>query len=356
MGVTTDITGIKGYVEKNDSRLIGQMLNSLDFMNEPTIRVIRNLRNPTHMNKMTTQKGVRKLNTTIDTAKGKTAWTRRTIDPRFGMKIFEIIPEEYRETFMSEMLDPNAKEIPFAAFVWGEEFARVAAELNDAIYLSEYAAAPDAFDPAETYAVGDLVYFTDIVFKCVTITTAGQTPVTHAAKWVDVDNEVLVDGPGTVIAKEITDSKIAPVTVGATSITTSYAGFKEQWDSIPEVHKNGGMIAYASFDEVQKLQENQNVKFGYAAGNAGIDVEQGKPFLLRNSGGRLLVKPQTWMKDSERVIMTKANNLTFGTDQTSALNKVGKMIETLHGYKSIMKFVIAFQIADLDPFYVNDRP
>lgn len=354
MGVTTDISAIKGFVEKNDSRLIANMLNGLDFMNDPTIRVIRNLRNPTHLNKLTTQEGVRRLNTEIDSAKGKTKWTRRTITPKFGMKIFNVIPEELRESFMSEMLDPNAKEIPFANWVWQQEFARVAAELNDSIYNSEEPDTLAEFDSGATYSAGDYVYFNDIVYKANATTAAGESPTTTAAKWDDVDSQALLDGPAKIIADAITATDITPVTIGATDETTAYAGFKDQWDQIPEAQKNGGMIAYASYDEVQKLQENQNTKFGYAAGNANIDVEQGRPFLLRNSGGRLLVRPQTWMKDSSRIIMTKQNNLTFGTDQTSALNKVGKLVEHLHGYKAIMKFVIAFQIGDLEVFHCND--
>jgi hypothetical protein len=200
------------------------------------------------------------------------------------------------------------------------------------------------------------VYFNDIVYRANATTTAGESPLTTAAKWDDADNEVLLDGPGTIISKEIAASKITPETIGALSETTAYAGWKTQWDGISEVKKKAGMVAYASFDEVQKLQENQNTKFGYAAGNAGIDVEQGKPFVMRNTGGRLTVRPQSWMAGSERIIMTVPNNIAFGTDQTSALNKVGKMVETLHGYKAIMKFVIACQIADLEELYLNDRP
>lgn len=45
--------------------------------------------------------------------------------------------------------------------------------------------AAEQYDAAVAYAVGARVYFDDLmeVYKCVTATTAGQTPATHASKW-----------------------------------------------------------------------------------------------------------------------------------------------------------------------------
>lgn len=353
--ITQDIDAIRGYLKKNDKQLISQALNQLDVFNDKDIRVIRNLRNPTDLNKMTAQDGVRKLNTSIEDAKGKRKWTRRTITPRFGMKIFHVIPEELRETFMSEMLAPNATREPFAQWCWEQEFAKLAAEINDNFYYSEYADMPEGWDAARAYAIGEIVYHEKIAFECIAATAAGESPSSAAAKWQDVDNKILLDGFGTIIAKEILASKLTPTITDAFDETTAYDAFMEQWKPIPEAVKNKRLTAFVSMDTAQDLATNLNKKFGSGVGISNADIEEGQEFTLKGTGGRLRIKPRTWMNKSRRIIMTPPGNLTVGTDQVSDLNSAGKLVETLHGYKTISKFILAAEIADLEVLYVNGQ-
>jgi len=354
----SDISAIKGFIEKQDGKLINQTLNSLDIANDPDIQVLRNVRSPLALNKMTVDKGIRPLNTDIETAKGGRKWSKRVLTPRGGMKIIKMIPEELRETFMSDMLDVNAKEVPFAQWVWAQEFAKIKEEINNDIYNSEYHNEPDAFSPTETYAAGELVYFNEIIYRKVGTgsTTAGQSPATHPALWADVDAAVICDGPGHIIAEEITAGRLLTAgSGGAFDEDSAYAAIMDMWSVIPEAHKNLGMVANVSFGTQQDLAINLNKLFGTGAGIGGVDVEEGKRFKLKGTGGRLTIAPKTWMGASSRIIITPAGNGVLGMDQVSNVNKVGKVVDFLHGYRAIVKWMMGFQFRDLEVLYVNDQ-
>lgn len=357
--VTADISALSGYLKKYDKQLIGRMLNGLSFFNDPTLGAKRGLRTPEKLYKYTGSKGVRRLNTAIEDPKSKGSWSEREIVPRFAMKILKFVPDELKETFMSEMLAPNAKRIPFAEWVMNEEFKTLAAEINDNIYNAVYATVVD-YSATATYTVGDHVLFGDdnIIYKCVTNTSEGESPSSAAAKWVDADAAVLLDGPGTLIASEISGSNLAAYAGGAFTNADAYDVIKGQWeDDVTEAHKNapGGMVAYVSYGAAEDIAQHQNTKFGSGKGIANADVEEGVPFYLKNTNKRLQVRPSLWMGNSRRIIITRPKNLVFGTDMTSDMNRIGKLIETLHGYNTVSKFALAFQIRDLEPLSVNDQ-
>jgi hypothetical protein len=359
--VTQNIEAIRGYIQQNDRELIYQMLNGLDFIKDLSVGLRRNVREVQLLNKLTVDGGIRPFNDAIDSAKGKRNWTRRTLTPRYGMKIFKVLIQQARETFQSEMLAPNAVREPFAAWQWAREFEKLHEELNNNFYLSKYHDDPEDFDAAAAYAVGDLIYFDKgdkrgaIVYECVTITTAGQSPTTHAAKWTDVDAKVIFDGPGTIIANEIAASNLSAFAGGAYDETDAYDAYIEQWNNIPEVRKGQGIVAFASYDSVQDLITDHNSRFGTGKGIGGVDLDEGKMFTLKGTGSRLKVKPCTWMGNSRRIIMTKPANFVTGIDSLSDKNSVGKIVENLHGYDAIMTFMLTFNFADLEVLYVNNQ-
>ena len=350
----TDVSALQGWITKYDTTKINQALNAMDIAKDLT--VIRNLREPMALPKMTVDKGVRRLSLDIENEKGGRVWTERIITPERAMKIIKIIPEEVRDSWMSEMLAINATDIPFAQWVWEQEFAKIASEVNDNFYYNTKPTVV-AYDNAATYAANAHIIFNEVVYKNISgsTTTAGQSPVTHAAKWKDVDNQVLFDGPDAIIKAEIAASKLAAVATGSFSETTAYGYFKDMWTDVPEAVKNKGLIAYVGHSVAEDLAENVNSLFGSGKGIGGVDIEEGVPFYLKNTNRRLLVKPVTWMGTSRRIIMAPSNNLVLGMDQVSDASKVGKMVDTLHGYKSIVKFILAFQFRNLEELFVNDQ-
>lgn len=361
---TSDISAIKGYIEKHDKQLIKEYLNGLDFIKDLASGVRRNVRTEVSLNKMTVGEGVRKLNTAIEEAKHKRTFTKRKLTPRHAMKIIDVDPEQQRETFMSEMMAPGATREPFAAWQWKQEFAKLASEINDNFYDSEYVADPEDYDAGTAYVAAnkDTVYFDHgdkrgpIVYLCIADAAAGESPATDPAKWQDIDASCIFDGLGTIIANEITATNLAAVATGAYDDTSAYGAFIQTWNALPEAHKNLRPTCYASFDAVQDLVTDINKTFGSGQGIGNADIEEGKEFILKQTGGRLKIKPCTWMKDSRRIIITPPKNLITGMDQVSDVNKVSKTIETLHGYKSVVKYMLTFQVADLAVLYVNNQP
>lgn len=355
MGVkpATDITAIKGYIEKQDRQLINEMLNGLDLVTDLSVR--RNVREPLALNKMTVDDGARPLNLDIEKAKGGRKWTKRVLTPQRAMKIIKMVPEELRETFMSEMLDINAKQVPFAQWVWAQEFAKIAAEINNNFYYSEFHGEPDEWASGDTYSVGDLVYFEEVIYKCVTDTSAGESPKSAAAKWKDADNQVICDGPDALIKKALSSEGLLTVNTGTFDDTDAYEYVKEMWSTIPEEQKDKGMEANVSFGVHEDISIRSNTLFGSGKGISGVDIEEGRPFAMKGTSGRLIIKPRTWMRGSRRVIITHPGNLIVGMNQISDANKVGKLVETLHGFRAIVKWMIGAQFRDIANLYVNDQ-
>jgi len=158
-----------------------------------------------------------------------------------------------------------------------------------------------------------------------------------------------------VIKKAISTEGLLAVGTGTFNETDAYAYFKEMWGAVTEAHKNKGMVAHVSYDVQQDLAENINTLFGSGKGIGGVDIEEGNSFIMKNTGGRLKIVPHTWMGSSRRVIMTHPGNAVLGLNAASDSQKVGKVVETLHGYRAIVKFILAFQFRDLENLYVNDQ-
>lgn len=356
MSAASDATAIANYAGKYSKQLIQQFLNGLDFAKDLYVR--RDVRSPLNLTKLSVNAGIRQLNTGINSRKGSNrSYSGRTLTPRGGMKIIEIIPEDLRGTFMSDMLAVNAKEIPFAAWVWQREFEKLASEVNDNFYNSAYVAAA-SFDAAATYTAGDHVLFEEVIYKCVSNTSAGESPTSAAAKWVDADAAVIFDGPGTIIASAITASDLTPISTGAITSSNAVAQLKAMWRSAPVAHRNRGMKMFVSYDVFENYITDHNTKFGTGnsvSGNDLNEVNKHGGVFLKESNRKCLIKPATWMGSSGRVIMSLDNNLIVGTDALSDFNGIGKKVETLHGYNTIAKYMLGFQIQDLEALYVNDQ-
>jgi hypothetical protein len=352
----TDYAAITKYAGQYDKQLVSQMLNGLDFLSQ-----VRTLRKASShgvlLPKMTVNKGVRPLNLNVEVPKGTNrSFSGRKLFVYGGMKIITIIPEEARQTFMDEMLDPNAKEIPFAQWVWAREMEKISQEINDNIYLSKYKADAAAWLAGSTYTGGttDYVNFEESIYRCVTTTTAGQSPTTHPAKWAEVDDTVISQGWGTILANEINAGTISGanlISTGAISNTNALTKLELMYKGMTVAHRNIGGTFRVSSDVMRAYLEHERTTYGNAA---SPDFGDGKKYIY-GSGKKWEIQECTWMGASGRVIATQKDNLVFGTNMESDYNKIGKSVETLHGTKSIVKWLQGCEISDLETLYVNDQ-
>jgi hypothetical protein len=358
MGATANIDAIKGYLKTNGSKLLYQRLNELSIFKDFKEGVIRNHRSEVVLTKMVPDAGVRQLNTSINSPKGGRTYTGRTIVPRFGMKILGFNPDELLETFLGAMMAPGQKREPFHVWSMEREFEKMKAEIENAFYTSKYVPQSQTFEAGATYSIGDVVYFeTDQIFyECVSATTAGQSPASHPAKWSDADEKVLFDGLATIITELITGG-LTPTTTGAWDHTNAVEKVMTMWDNVPEAWRNtpGGLRLHVSLDGTEDYTRNYNSIFGHGAGIGGVDLDTIKPFKVRDTAGRLTLVPTQSMGSSRRMIITAPGNVVIGTNTLPDFNSVGKVIETHHGYESVIKFALNSQIADPEALWVNDQ-
>jgi hypothetical protein len=350
---TQDVTAIKNFAGTYSQQLIARMLNELDIAKD--ITVMRNVREPLNLTKFEAANGIRPLNVNVESAKSPgRKFTGRKLEPKGAMKIFHVNPEELRGTWMGEMLDPNAKDVPFAAWIWSKEFEALAAELNDNVYYSRFLADSADFNPAVVYNVGNHVNFNDDIYRCLSTTTAGQSPASHPARWLEVNATSIVDGPGTIIAQEITAAKLTPVVTGAISNTNAVASLQAVWKAQTIAVRKRGAVIYVSWDVFEKYLTDYDTRFGKGAGIASY-IEDETVVYLKGSYKKCQLLPATWMGNSQRIICTPKANFLMGTNDLSDFNKIGKTVDTLHGFKAICKFLLCFNFADLEVLKVNDQ-
>lgn len=353
--IASDFAAITKYAGQFDRQLVSQMLNGLDFLDQ--VRVMRKASaHGVLLPKMTVSKGIRPLNLNVEDPKGKNrSFSGRKLYIYGGMKIITIVPEEARQTFMDEQLDPNAKELPFAKWVWEKEMEKISQEINDNIYLGKYKGDSADWDAAAAYTGGtDYVNFGEVIYKCVTTTTAGQSPTTHPAKWEDVDDAVISEGWGSIIATEITAGNIAGanlITTGAITTANALTKTELMYNGMTSAHRKLGGSFRMGPDLYAAYIEHERTTYPSAA---NPNFGDGKKYIY-GSSKKWEIEECSWMGDSGRVIVTQKNNLAFGTNLESDMNKIGKTVDTLHGTKSIVKWQQGCEISDLETLYVNDQ-
>lgn len=351
---TQDITAIENYAGTYSKDLIGQLLNGLDIAVD--IFVMRNVKGPVKLTKLTITKGIRPIDTSVEEPdETGRVWSGRTIDVQGGMKVFSVIPEELRRTFMSEMLDPNATVEPFNSWVWAQEFSAIAEEINESVFYADYKADAPAYDALAVYTAGaSFIKFEKNFYACITTTTAGQSPTTHPAKWEKINDTAITTGIGTIIKNEIAALKLVPIVTNAFTSTNTVAELRKIYLATPVKFQKKKSIMYISYDVFEKYKADYDTRYGKGNG-INDNTEDEEVIYLKGTSKKVLLKPCTWMDVSQRVILTFDKNLVMAIDQESALNTIGKMIPTLHGYKAIMKYLMGFEIQDLEILYVNDK-
>jgi hypothetical protein len=360
--VTQNTDAIKNYAGSYSKDLIGnQLLQALEIIGQ--VKVIYNLKAPLNLTKLMVNGGIRPLDTAVNKAdKPGRIWSKRTITPKVGMKIFEVVPEELRDTWMSEMLDPNAKDVPFAQWVWDQEFAKLADEINETLFNAVDRSDADDFDAAVVYQVGDYFTYGELrhIYQVVTVTVAGQTPESTPAKFTKVTAASICDGPGTLIKK----AKLLPVNQGglaasniiATNIpdaSNAVAEFTKVYEGAPEAmqkKKNGKM--YCSRKLRQAYKKNYDTLYGTGVGIKDDTINATKVFLR---GTDVEIIECNWMFGSNMIIYTLADNFLMGTNLLSDITGFSKMVDTLHGFSTICKWIMCFQFADMDVLFVNDK-
>ena len=350
----TDIDAIAKWAGKYDRTMIMQMLNSLDVFSD--LRVDRNVsRHGKLLPKFTAEAGMRPLDLNVETnGRKERSFGGRKLFVEDCMKLFKIVPEEAKDSFLGDMIVPGAQQMPFAQWIWAREMEKLASEINDNFYNSEKHSDAADFAAGDTYTAGDYMKFTDDNFyKCVTNTTAGESPTTTPAKWLEVNGTVCFDGPAKIIADELTASNITATTTGAITNSNALDKIELLYKDMTEAHRNKGGVIHLSWDKFHDYVKHEQSVFGSTNTPESGD---GRKYVY-GSGKKWEVKPASWMADSGRLIADiKNENLAVGTSIIGDRGpSLGKMVPTVHGFLTSAKWLLGFEIADLECLYVNDQ-
>lgn len=353
-----DVSSLAAYPGEYEDQLFSTLINSLDVAKD--ITVIPNVKNKLNLTKLKVKKGARPYSGTHEPGVGDLNYTPRVLNVEVGKRDLLIDPEDYRATFMAQKVGPGSgaskKDIPFAEYVWNEVMKSLAAEINDEVAyhgLKRSALTITAYSGAATYAVGDYIsYGTSPVkwYRCVSATTAGQSPDTHAAKWLDVTARIITEGFGSIIASEITATNLTATATGAiTDGATAKAAFKKLFRAHSDAYKAAGLITYCSYTDYEFLLDGLTETTKYTRD----DASEGKLY-LPETGKKNLIQPVTWLNGSRRLICTPAENLLMGTDLLSDLNDIN-VVPDVYTLKVGIKFVMGFQIRDLEAIKIGDQ-
>jgi hypothetical protein len=348
-----DVSKINKYAGKYRKKLLGELFLKSDI--SATMTVIKNVTAPRTFVSMKVKSGLRQLNTAIKSAKGGRDFTPETLIPRGAMKIIEVIPEEYRDTFLSEDLSEDDKKEPFFGFMLKQEFRKASTEYLNAFYYAKYVA-PIAFDVSKAYSIDEYALFKDVMCKCIGSTSAGETPYSHPSKWLDVDADVILDGPDTVLKTKIAEGKIIPHATGSITGSNAVAALQTLFKAHSEpMRKTKMVVHHVSFDVFEKYIEDHNNRYGTGANNPSKDIDTDKAIILKGSAKRCKIQPCDWMGDSQRVISCPKAFLLFTTSNDPEHAGMSKVIEILHGYMFTIKHLTSFGFRTCDGVVVNDQ-
>jgi hypothetical protein len=336
-----NLAGLTTYAEMNQMKLIASLFNGLDIAND--VMVHPNVKNKIPMPKLSIGNGLRPYAVGMEYKAGDAVYTNRFLEVKIGKRELFLDPEAYRATYLIWLTSPGSdatrRSIPYEQFFWEEVIKNIKREINDEVaYYGFDGSATAVLDTGDPYVVGDRVKFATATnnpqnvldwYECVTNAAAGETPDTHAAKWLNVTARAITVGFKTRIADGISASEISPVATGAITATSgvAIAAFKKLFRAYGPAYKNTGIITSCSFTDWEFLLDDLGEKY------KGIkdDAEANGYLTLPESNKKNIVKPASWLGSSRRLVAgpvfmdgknPKHMNLFMGTDLLSDLNGI----------------------------------
>lgn len=370
-----DLSAITAYAANKQADIIGQIINGMDIAED--VMVMPGVKNKIPMPKLKVGKGLRPYSGDEEFRVKRFTYTDRFLEVKVGKYEFQIDPEDYMATYLAWVNSPGSgaakTDIPFAEFLFQEVIAEVQSEVNDeTAYKGFDGSATAAYGAGTVYNPGDRMKFATATnnpnavldwYQCVTLTTAGQSPDTHPAKWLNVTARAIAPGLESYILAAITASEISPVATGAVTATAGVAltAFNKLFRTWSTAYRKKGIIISCSQTDMDYLIDDILATYSkYTREELTND-----PFIyLPNSGKKCMVKVATWLGTSRRlisgpVVQGDANgrhkNLYMGTDLMSDITSLAVMKTDLWKLKAGLKARMGFQIQDVEAIKVGDQ-
>jgi len=351
-----DFAALAAYPGEYKNALIKKLYFDLNLEADGVL-VIPGVKNKLNMHKMLVKKGLKPFTGVFNSKAADISFEPRVLSVDKAQRDLQIQPSLYLPTFMGKMraAGENADNlsIPFAQHMYEEIIREIANELvTETVYNGVGAAAFATYAGGTAYAVGDLVKHTQDgevrYFRCITITTAGQSPDTHPAKWEWAGGRAIAKGFNSIITTEVSGGGIVPVATGAITNSTAYAQFLQMFRALPEQVRMAGAVVYCSMTSKDYLNDDYENRI-----SKNFETIDGVTYLAKTDR-KCIVKPVNWLTNSGRLIATVANNLVVGTDSMSDATDI-KVMPQMYHLDMGLSFMYGSQIQDLDVIRVNDQ-
>lgn len=330
MAVSPDVSKIAGYAGDHRGDLFRKMLFGMEAAKHLT--VLPNVKDRTPLLSLQVTKGLRPYNSNKQ-FESSLEYNKRMLVTGLGKKELKVDVQKYRDTYLSKYLDPSAhsKKIPFAQFTNEAIIEEFGEEINESVIY--YGLDKSRFTPWTSglvSAVGDLVVFTPSgasaanYYEVVTITTAGESPATAPAKYVDVTSRAVADGFQVLINEAITDGDLTATTVGEIDNATVFAvaAFKTVYRALDNAYRRKTAFAYCSFNTFDLLTDDIEEKQKYTVTDPSTNEVMEHAIYVPGTNQKLIAVACGWMGDSERIIVSPKENMILGCDILSDANKI----------------------------------
>ena len=355
-----DVSALTAYAGQYEKKLYSTLVNGMEFVEKNHVSKMLNVKSKMKLTKLKVTANVRTYSAT-EHLQGTAVYTGRDLVVTRGKSEFSIETLKYRDTWMNEVLagtiDPT--QIPFAQYLYDQIMKSIGAEINDRTFYFGFDTADAVlWDTGDTYAVGELIYFTPAggvlhYYKCIASTSTGQSPSTHPAKWQNYDAESFFPGLKSYIDDAIAATTLTEVSTGAvTSGATALAAMKELFRAHDAPYKAAGVNIYCSYTDYEFLLDGITDKFMASSGR--LDGTDGFLY-LPDTDRKCKVIPVTWLNGSRRLISCPTENIVFGTNLLADFQKINIVQAELWTLKMGIVFEGGVQIRDLDALQVGDQ-
>jgi hypothetical protein len=361
--MSLDLSGLSAYAEDHQVEIFSTMVNSLDVVNDIAVR--ENVKNSVPLTKLDVDADVKPFNNNEEYG-SSAAYSDRDLSVESAKVEMKVNVEEYKNTYLENVRragsGANSMDIPFEQFFVEQIAKRTAAAINNkAIYngLGPKSAFP-TYAPGSTYSSGDQVSFTNAsgsldYYVANQAVATSESPTTHPAKWDKKNAEAIMKGFGKLFTEALAGSYSA-VTTGDidNSAVFAYAAQRALWEASDEAFKSEELTLFQSWTDFNFLLKDLRETEKYVLSDKDYLPNGG--IYLPYTDKKVICKPATWMLGSRRLVLTKPENLIFGTDLTSDWNEFKILTQSdLWNVKIGLKFRTGVQIRDLDAVWIGDQ-
>ncbi len=370
MASAIDVSAVTAYADEHKRPLIASLVNGLDIAND--ITVIPNVKNKIALTKLTD--GFRPYSATHQPKTiGELTFADRYLETLTGKRDLLIDVKDFKSKHLAWRTRPgnsankSFNDMDFAPFVWDRVIKGLSREINDeTAYFGFDKAIATAYDAGTVYTGGThyIIYTQNGVaeyFACVTTTTAGQNPDTHAAKWLNVSARAVTPGLKYHIDAAITAGFSVTATGVINSGATAQAAFKQLFRAFTAAYKGQMVIIHASYTDCEYLLDGMESITQYTSPDVSAAVKMGL-IPIMGTMGKCYAKPASWLGTSRRLIAEPMEigqggyglNLVMGTDLLSDANDI-KMVPDVYTLKTGITIDLGFQISDTSALRLGNQ-